>query len=175
MTNFRMILKKQSGFSFMEALVSIFIFAVGITAVFSLLQNTLSYNSQNAYRLTGAYLAQEGIEIVRGIRDNNWLAARSDPLIKWDDGINGVREADYLSTVLDASAGRNLKIGNGYYNYTVGTDTTFTREITIFGEADLTVPPDGENDTLKVSVLVTWVFKGKEYSIQAQENLYNWQ
>lgn len=157
--------KMNKGFTLIEVMIAIFVMAVGIVGALSLIQQTIAFAALSSSRLVASYLAQEGIEIVRNIRDGNWL--EENPL--WTDGIgNGIWEGDYTMTQnLEPwnSPGRYLKIDNGFYKYSPsGSQTKFKRKITIV---------DG-TDTLKVSVLVEWQQIGKTHQVTAQEYLYNW-
>ena len=165
--------QKNRGFTIIELLISLFVLVIGILAAYSVAQLPISYTSVSVNQLTAAYLAQEGIEIVRNIRDTNWLT----PDNNWDDGLeSGDYEADYASTGLvllscSPSCGYNdlsfLKIdSNGFYNKDTGTDTKFKRKITLTPTSDF----------LTVSVTVFWKDKGKQdpYQFTVQENLYNW-
>ncbi len=161
----------KKGFTLLEVIVAIFLVTVGISGVFLLITRTIGIISLSFSQLTAAYLTQEGIEIVRNVRDTNWL----DPLNpSWDDGLSaGNWEADYTTPTLnDTYDGDLLNIdGDGFYSYSPGTPTKFKRRITIVPED---IDLDGINDILKVTVLVEWQEKGKIHSHTAQENLYNW-
>jgi len=74
---------KQSSFTLIEVVVAIFLITVGIGGSFHLVNSLMDFSSISSSRLQAAYLAQEGIELVRNIRDSNWLAG--DP---WDQEIS---------------------------------------------------------------------------------------
>ena len=173
------------GFTLMEAIVAIFLLTVGIIGVSILITNTISSTRISTDKLIASYLAQEGIEIVRNIRDTNWLEGAAS----WDDGISvGDYEADYTNTQgfyhtcsfnpftanCEYDNLHPLRIDGGFYNYSGGTETKLRRRITIFDKTDLSSPADGTIDMFKISVLVTWQEKGKIHEVEAQENLYNW-
>ena len=67
------IIKKEEGFTLIELIISIFILSSAILAIFNTFSIVSSLTADSSDRLTGAYLAQEGLEIVRNIRDTNWL------------------------------------------------------------------------------------------------------
>lgn len=84
-----------TGFTLIELLAAIAVFFIGILAAFSLSLNNLNTVKENYNRVVAADLAREGIEIVRNIRDSNWLAREAnviDPatssIIDWDSGLN---------------------------------------------------------------------------------------
>ena len=78
----------KKGFTLLEVITAIFILTVGVGGALSLMNQTLSTASIIEQRLIASYLAQEGIEIVRNIRDTNWLQSR-DPnkSSPWYDGL----------------------------------------------------------------------------------------
>lgn len=164
----------KKGLTLLEVIIAIFLITVGVLGALALITRTISITGISSQKLIASYLAQEGIEIVRNIRDGNWLEQRTNPAIPWDDGLGiGDWEADYITqTLTDIYDGDFLKIDGGFYNYTLGTNTKFKRKITIFDKTDL----DGDMiiDMFKVSVLVEWQEKGETHSVPAQENLYNW-
>ena len=164
--------KKGEGFTLIEVIIVILVVTVGVLAAYITTQEIVSYTHQISYRLTAAYLAKEGIEIVRNIRDTNWLESAS-----WKEGlVAGDWEVAYSDQSLTfcpspCDPDHNLRflkiggIGGGFYNYGIGTDSKFKREITI--------TPIG--DTLEVSVSVWWEEKSATSTpITAQEILYNW-
>ena len=165
----------NKGFSLLELIITIFVVSVGILGTHSVVSYTLSAIGLSASRLTAAYLAQEGIEIVRNIRDTNWIEGG---FVVWDSGLSeGSYEADYQSDDLvpcsfpcDFNSNlRLLQIEGGFYRYSAtGIDTSFKRKIII---TDAGLP-----DFLTVTVSVEWEHKGKlQQPVTVQENLYNWQ
>jgi len=63
----------KSGFTLTEVMIGMMILTVAIVAASNLLVGVVSSNRQNTNSLQAYYLAQEGIEAVRNIRDTNWL------------------------------------------------------------------------------------------------------
>lgn len=179
------------GFTLIELVISIVVLSVAVIGAYNAFTTMDILTSSSTDRFAAAYLAQEGIEIIRNIRDTNWI--NSDD---WREGLyeagvvdcttNGC-QADYktfgeTSTPLVAYAGQNLYIdSSGFYNYESGTGTKFRRKIVI-------VPmqtPDGADDILRVTVTVYWDEKANIFSsnpcaneadcsITAEEYLYNW-
>jgi len=157
----------KRGFTLLEVMVAIFVIMVGITGTLGIIQQGISYIQLCSSRLVANYLAQEGIEIVRNIRDTNWLERRTNSGITWSDGIpSGNWEADYKTQNLTRSyAGTYLNIDNsGFYSYSSGSPTKFKRKISIAKDTDI----------LKISVQVEWRERGKDYQVTVQENLYKW-
>lgn len=65
--------KNRKGFSLPEVMVSIALLAGVVISSTNLLVSSTRSNNSNAERITAFYLAQEGVELVRNIRDSNWL------------------------------------------------------------------------------------------------------
>jgi len=66
-------LKNKEGFSLTEVMIGMAILTVAIVASTNLLITLMRSNDNNVRSLQAYYLAQEGIEAVRNIRDTNWL------------------------------------------------------------------------------------------------------
>jgi len=73
--------KRKYGFTLIEVIVAVFVVALIVVGVFSLVQSTIVYRSFAVSQLQAAYLAQEGIELVRNRRDANWIR---NPIPEWD-------------------------------------------------------------------------------------------
>lgn len=78
---------KKNAFTILEVILAIFILTVAVFASFSLIQQTVVGVSLNQSKLIAYYLSQEGVEIVRNIRDTNWLNNRT-----WNQGISSSEE-----------------------------------------------------------------------------------
>ena len=159
----------QRGFTLIEVLVAIFIITVGAGGTIALIQKTLSFTSNAALQLRASYLAQEGMEIVRNIRDTNFIKIHKGVEgSNWDDGLTGCEagcQADYIQDSLSDYDGALLQLTNGIYSYAPGTDSLFKRRITIAIE---------ESDMMEVSVEVMWEERGRSHSVSAATELYNW-
>lgn len=158
----------QKGFTLLELIVTIFVIAVGLIGAFVVAQYPLSRVSVSMNTLKAAYLAQEGVEIVRNIRDTNWINNRD-----WDTGLTACEaplgcDADYdddsLFSYRDISL--NLETAGGFCGYDSGPPTKFKRKIII---DDSKMP-----DYLKVTVEVFWEEKRKRCDFKLQENLYDY-
>lgn len=165
---------KNKGFTMIELMVTIAVLSFGIVGVYGAFYSFVKLTSNISYRFTSAYLAQEGLEIVRNIRDNNVIAHAP-----WSTGLMGCStgcQGDYKTgTSLQASQNQLLPYSDsnflklnadGFYSYDQGTPTIFKRKIII-------TQPSG-TDILKVNVQVFWDYSGKSYNISGEEYLYNW-
>jgi len=167
-----------SGFTMIELMVTIFVVMVGLIGVFIIAQHPFSYIQPIFSQLTAAYLAQEGVEIVRNLRDENWLDL-SEPSPNWYEGLGseaGISyEVSYDGDLIDCG---NCEFDDlqpfrvdEFYSYSSGVETKFKRKVTITQIDD---PSGGDIDYLEVEVLIEWEEKGKRDSFLAQENLYPW-
>lgn len=154
---------KNKGFSLLEVIIAIFILTIGITGAVNLLNYSISSVVVSKSQVIATNLAQEGMEIVRSIRDGNWLEYAA-----WD---NGLGAGDYRvqydnNALLSLSGNPVLKIdSNGFYQYNNGTDTIFHRKITI---SDV-----GANE-IKVISEVIWSERARSFSVSAEDRLYDW-
>lgn len=175
-------LSTNKGLTLLEVIATIFVITVGVIGGMSAVQRTITLISISSSRLTAAYLAQEGIEIVRNVRDGNWLEWRTASTTPWDEGLDECSagcEVDYTVLGMEDPSftpyqDRKLRIEpiNGFYNYTIGDETKFKRKIIITKEE---YPPDsGKYDKMLVKVEVTWSERGIPQSLSAKEDLYKW-
>jgi len=153
----------KKGFTLLEVLISLAIITIGIVGVFALIQQTVSLLPVSEQRLTASYLAQEGMEIVRNLRDANIVKGQDWNLDLTNCGTGC--EADYLSPSLTAWSSRYLLDNGTFYNYSSGNSTLYQRKITIDSSA---------TDVLKTTIEVFWQEKTRSHSIKAREDIYNW-
>ena len=164
--------KFRKGFTLLEVILAIFVLTVATAGSSILVRQTISSIFIIQSKLTASYLAQEGIEITRNIRDSNWLEQRTET-VSWDDGLGEDQwEAAYNDDELQENSNSFLNISNGFYSYSVGNPTIFKRKITISDKENL----DGDEkiDRLMVSVEVSWEERGRSHKVEVIEYLYNW-
>lgn len=154
---------KNKGFTIIEVVIAIFLITVGIGSSVALINRNNSFNQTLSSRLVAVYLSQEGIEIVRNIRDTNWLSSSG-----WNVGLGaGDWQADYTSVALSAYTGSLLNIdASGFYGYGAGTATKYKRKITIsYPQADI----------MDIVVRVEWLDRGSVLEFTTRGRLYQWQ
>src|SRR3989338_7885463 len=95
----------KNGFTIIELIISIFILSVAVVGIFSAFSMMAILTADVTDRLTATYLVQEGMEIIRNIRDTNWLNMDAgSPGATWLDGLtscsanSGGCEVDYTTT-----------------------------------------------------------------------------
>jgi hypothetical protein len=94
----------RAGQGLLEATMAIGMILVGLGAVLTLTLQNVSATAASNQRVVALQLAREGVEVVRGIRDSNWLAAgHGDPSREWDTGLTP-GAADCTSAFCGAAA-----------------------------------------------------------------------
>ena len=159
--------KLNQGTTLVEALVAIYILSMGIIPSLAAILLANSLTSLIKDNLIAANLAQEGVEVVRAIRDENWFNNRS-----FDTGLSdGVYRVEWSSTSLLSESGNpTMRLNSkGIYNYSTGTDTPFHRRITI-----TKIDPLVCNCELKIVVEVSWLEKKKLKTASIESHLFNW-
>jgi len=174
---FRRQSQSGGGFTLIEVIVAIFLIIVGMVGVLITIQNIFPSIRIVSSQLTAAYLTQEGIEIVRNIRDTNWLNGQDWNANIFDNCLSCSSpfvcncQADYTSQSLSSFVSTEyLKINNGFYTYNSSPSaiqTPFVRKITV-----ASTTADGGRTEVEVSVI--WRVGGKNYQASTTEYLYNW-
>ncbi len=168
--------KSKEAFSLIEALVAISILMIGILSAFILVIRTLANTPHIQSRLIAANLAQEGMELVRQIRDTNFIDSG-----EFRNGlVSGTYQIDSVTRRLDLFEKDNfLKFDNidKIYSYQSGDKNPFyfQRKIVI---SDI---PEKTN-SFRVNVIMTWCVKRTEsqclekptYELNVEDHLYNY-
>ncbi|MHA1481959.1 MAG: type IV pilus modification PilV family protein [Candidatus Heimdallarchaeaceae archaeon] len=159
---------KNKGFSLIEVITAIFILTVGVGGAFSLIYQTLSAVYIVRSELMASFLAQEGVEVVKNLRDNAWLESRAATSTSWLTHLgSGDYRLDYLTQDLNTTyGGTYMKIdSNGFIGYSGDTTTNFTRKVSLTNVSTTTVG---------VVVTVEWQTGGRPHSLEVRENITNW-
>lgn len=151
-----------------EALVAVLILSLGLLPTFGIVLSANNFSTSISNMLIAANLAQEGAEIIRAIRDENWFNNRS-----FDSGLS---DGDYYGawnsislTPVSVTAPLFRIDSNGLYNYSTGRETLFRRKMTI-----TKIDPGGCNCQLQIVVDVNWLERGTMRSLTIESNLFNW-
>ncbi len=165
----------KKSFSLLEVTLAITFLMVAVISAVLVIAYVLGLVSTSRNNVTAAQLAQEGIEIVRNLRDSNWLAGQSmdyqlvgasKSRVEWMTN-SLLAPASPQSPCTDTSPLRyDLTYG---YNYSYGTTTVFCRTV------DITAGPLGNSQLeLKVVVKVYWMEKGFQKKVIVEDHLFNW-
>jgi len=82
--------KEEKGFTIVESLVAIGMLLLAVTGAYSVAQQSLQHSYIAREQITAFYLAQEGIESIKNIRDENFLNSS----YAWDGGATGSNISD---------------------------------------------------------------------------------
>ena len=187
--------KKQnlsiSGFTLVETLVALSIFSVSVLIVVSLLGNSISNIDYAKKKMTASYLAEEGIEYIRNLRDTYTLYDPGGPAQGWTNFLTKMAPCDATSVTTNKCYfdSTNVFSGGTYittmpvtacsgtcpymyesstdgYDYNVaGVKTDFIREIKINKIS---------NDEIKLFSTVYWSQQSGQFSMTFTEELFNW-
>jgi type II secretory pathway pseudopilin PulG len=155
-------------FSILEVIVAIFIITLGMVGVSSLVVQNIRAQYIDKNVLTASGLAQEGLELVRNVRDLNWLTSGN----AWTQNLLDTYSIDYRGSINQAvdsinDVGAKLYVnGAGFYTHAAAgnTPTGFYRLITASNEFGY----------LDVKCLVRWKQGNKNHDYTAETYLYNW-
>jgi prepilin-type N-terminal cleavage/methylation domain-containing protein len=174
--------KQEKGFTLLELLISIFILSVGILGAYVAIQKSASIASYSYSRLMAAYLAQEGIEIVRNMKDTNLLREFNGISTPWNTdlesenyqvvysdvtGIDRTPRTCSMSCEFDDLI--SLRRDSYFYDYNSSIDTNFRRKVTVERVIDA-----GEENILKVVATVYWKDGTKIREFKVWDKFYNW-
>ena len=167
-------LKASKGFTLVETLVSLFILSIALTGAFTVISSNLrtAHFIQHSFIANG--LAQEGLEVVRNLRDTDWFAgAEFGSLGSGEAMPDGTYYVQWNSSSLLSLGGNPVlkkNPDNPFYDYDGSAPTIFTRTVDLARTINLS----GEIASLKITVKVSWPDAQGVKEISATEHLYNW-
>ncbi|OGI25222.1 MAG: hypothetical protein A3J76_03505 [Candidatus Moranbacteria bacterium RBG_13_45_13] len=162
--------KSHSGFSLIEMLVVVFIVAVGLVGILSVYNSSIANQYEVRREMIAAGLAQEGMELVRSIRDYNLI----NELDWWNNLCTGASgtcnlcpSIDYNSLSTHAcTANTGICVSSGRYSQCASGNTGFTREISLTKTGDLSA-----GGYISVTSTVSW--DGGQKNSTATDMLYD--
>ncbi|KKW21380.1 MAG: hypothetical protein UY64_C0022G0005 [Parcubacteria group bacterium GW2011_GWA1_51_12] len=177
-----------SGFTLLETIVALGIILGGISGAFGLALQGLSSASVAKNKLVAANLAEEGIELVRRIRDNNTIADISDGFYdgspEWTAGIGSAADCNqqYKIDVSNSAllsydmTPLRLDSATGLYTHSVGAETPFRRVVEITRSSTCFEPMPGvdSSNQFRVRSKVYWTERGVAKEVVLDEILFNW-
>ncbi|MFY9463083.1 MAG: hypothetical protein WAP52_02775 [Candidatus Sungiibacteriota bacterium] len=194
---------KTAGFTLLETVVALTVILAAVVGPVSLITRGLFSFSFSKNKVIAANLAQEGLEIMRLVRENNimcdnlngpavWQWNRDPdgmPMHRLQAGVDmqslmAIRTAPCVTIVtpkISISCSDPLLFESaiqspnaGTYGYASGSGTIFSRCV------EITSPPDNPDndipasDQMDIVATVTWNEHGNDRSMKLQERLYNW-
>lgn len=187
----------KRGFTLLETMVALAVLMAAIVGPVSLVTRGILDFSFAKNKTIAANLAQEGIELIRTVRDNNIMCdLLNGPAATWEwnrDPEGGLLASASREVAADAAVpitcstiiintprlalytGQTIKFNSssGLYGYS-GEDTLFTRRV------DIKSPPDSPDagitasDQMDVISSVRWMERGLAREMILRERLYNW-
>ena len=187
------------GQGLMEMIVAIGVITTGLVTILALAASSLSGAKESEARTVALSLAREGIEVVRNIRDGNWLGGEE---VSWDDGLHDGtdytavakfdKEANSWGLIFEPNDIGNSKtqfyLSDGMYiqgeDPPSGQLTFYRRLLTLNeicedeGECEDGICESGESCTTKIGIRVTsrveWTEHERKHSMVVEDRLYNW-
>ncbi len=182
---------KNKGFTLVEALVAVAIFTVSVLALMVVLSDSVANTAYAKKKIIATYLAQEGIEYMRNLRDT-YVLYQSSTSDGWNDFKVKVSPCDTELLAVCYFDDQNLNFSSqikpitaidifsctnadcpyllydkvtGRYNYATGAITDLIREIRI---------TNTNSDEMRVVSTVSWTQGSGKYEITLSANLFNW-
>lgn len=179
----------KKGFTLIETMVAVTILIFAMAGPLFTASRAIIATQTSRDQLVALYLAQEGIEYVRAVRDNNYLAAyhaggetvSSDA---WTAFLAAISKCDATppnpptqACTLDPISGLSLtscvvgstcaplQVSGGIYRQQSGSFTPFTRTIQV---VDVSASEE------KVVATVTWSFHTMSYTVTVSDHLTSW-
>lgn len=113
------------GSSLIEAMVAITVIVTAVSSSLALIQSSITATRVGGQQVTAANLAREGLEVVRAMRDTNWLQGRS-----FQVGLVDPSGAKTARPLLDPNA------GGWTLSFAAGADAVYVRPDGIHVQAD---------------------------------------
>ncbi len=135
---------------------------VSLIGIIALITRSFGFNRDVAVRLQAAYLATEGVELVKRMIDTS--IARGDPF-NTTVPPGGPYRVEYGSDLLAPPSGPLLFDSGRGYQYGAGLPTTLTREVFVEGLGSA---------ALRVRSRVTWTERGRAQTIDMEDVFYAW-
>ena len=192
------------GLSLLETTIAIGVIVTGLFAAFTLVISNRRLSDEVGLRFGAVSAARGGVEVVRSIRDSNWL----DGTRPWDDGIAGssgaytgiarfnpdgaVWELSHDAAVFTDERTRVVRqqsvTGETYWTQSASSDATinptpYRRLIDVYpicagGQiVESGAPCDAVTNPkvgMRVRARVQWTSRGNTHEVTAEESMYDW-
>jgi prepilin-type N-terminal cleavage/methylation domain-containing protein len=167
----------QKGFTIVESLVAIAILVAAVTGTMTAVQTGISSYIITKEQITAFYLAQEGFEQLKNMRDQNSLEGRSwlfdiaedadDPCFFGFKCMVSPVESVVATRCAGSCEVLRQDPDEGFFGYDIDwTPTVYTREIEL--------EPINQHE-IAATVSITWSKGLINRSFRVRENILNWQ
>ena len=171
------------GFTLIETLFAILIFSAALIALMTIAARGISATASAAQTTTASYLAQEGIEVARNMRDSNYANSAA-----WDAGISACTVAAPCMVSYGSSANAPTLVScggsicppvsrasnGGYVDAAAGTPSEFSRMVYAIPAAiPMNATVGGPNEYEIVSK-VAWTSKTIPHIVTLETLLKDW-
>ena len=176
----------SKGFTLVETIVAIAIFAFAITGLISITARGVFNTNFVKNKFTASYLALEGAELARNIRDTAALEGSNLSVLIADDsllgncvGVGGCRIDAWLDTapvdcaVTDGAVCRNLTYDTSMAKFNYDFPDNVNSYESIFRRT-ISVVPVTVGQEIKVVSVVEWIQGSEPHSVTYSYNLTNW-
>lgn len=166
--------KNKKAFSLIEIVIILFVISMGLIGILSLIVQNIQSQDYNKNNLIATQLSQEGIELVRRVRDNNFkqslafnygLAETQPEIFSYCFDYN-----DTAPVTTTEACSLRLDSNNFYVHGTTGVPSGFSRLIKV----QLVDEGSVVGAALKVISEVYWNSRGGISSYTTETWLYNW-
>jgi len=163
--------QEKKAFTLIEIITVLLVISIGMVGVLSLIVQNIQSQVINKDTLVAYQLAQEGVEMIRDVRDTNWRNS-----LPWRTQLlDGSYYMDFSNTAPQLAPASDKMYGNlkqdasgFYYNnpYPLPTGSLFSRIITLSTQGDT---------GMLVKSNVYWTEHGKNYVYTIEAQLYDWE
>lgn len=177
----------KKGFTLIETLIALLIFATAVTAMIAITSHGITDMTSVKNKYIANYLAEEGLELVRYVRDDLYVKGQSF-LPNFTDTISCANGCNADPVLLFQNQGRlndvfiecnplsNCAVrfdADGYYRGNLGStgETPFTRIITVDTDG---VASDQVEHELHIKSTVTWQEGLITHMVSSEEHLFDW-
>lgn len=169
------------GFTIVETLVAITVLMIAIAGPLSVASRGLNAAVTARDQMTASFLAQESMEVIKNMRDNNVSAYDLDGVTSWLAGYSNCtpKSSPCDANMIDSSpvvSGQQtyaLKLSdNGYSHGSTGTATIFSRYFYLTEPNSSNACQSGDIECT-LTVVVDWNEGSVPYEVSASSELFN--
>lgn len=165
-------MSSERGFTLVEAIVAMAIFAIGIILVAQMVLTARRLSNESRDTVQAANYLEEGLEAVRSTRDSSWTAISTDGTYALQSAPGDITPWNLIpnGTETIGKFSRTIQISPVRRDDTDGSGTLTAADNISTGAGTFNDP-----DTKKITSTVTWQQGGRTVSRSLSTYLTNWQ